>query len=375
MESEISRNRSDVISIKEYLAETVTRIRRQRRSEQLQKLRADEKQRTEDNSFRIKWKESVKEKRNREVIEKVDEVLYDSIIRINAEIVSHKHRNKYDLDSDEECDNNIPIVSFLSRKEDNENQLNKLIGDLIIREHIDRKRDSGEYKISFPSKHSNKQASFEFTSGGEIPASVKYLQRIGAYGLQVREKLDDPCQGQGYSGLHDNSNKLQLGDLLSDLLNIQSMKKDDILNIQRLPSGMMLKVIQDAQHSWFKPFRVERSPSIQVSPSATTVNNYNGAEVPSGGIKKVNHAPKLKNMLMACLVEKIFIVGPDDQQIISFLHDALEKDGKGKTPDRLKGGHIQPTILFSTEDSKDDVDDANYPPEMAMQLPGYCYPR
>lgn len=252
---------SSAVAIKEFLSETVSRIRLKKTAQEREKLKEAEEQRAQDQAFRVKWKESVKQKRNREIVEKVDEALYDSIIRVNSDLWSssksalHRKRRtlrKCKINSEyDECrnvDDNLPIVSFLRKKMENQQNLDNLIGDLIISEHVvDRTRDSGEYKISFTNKHSNKQASFEFTSGGDIPASLKYLQRIGSYGLQVQHKLDEPWQRIEEKALlfnHDNSNKLQLIDLVSDLLNLQSLKKDDILNSQRLPSGMMLKIME-----------------------------------------------------------------------------------------------------------------------------------
>jgi hypothetical protein len=368
-------------AIKEYLSETVNRIRSQKRALELQKLREAEQQRALDQAFRNKWKESVKEKRNRQVVEKIDDELCDLVVRDKG----HRVRRKKGILEEEDLDiENENTLSFLKRKIENQNNLYNLIGDLVVNEHmVDRRRDSGEYKISFPNNMSSKQASFKFTSGGEIPSSIKYLHRIGAFGLKVRDKLDEPWERQDRL-LNDNSNKLQLGEMLSDLLNIQSLKKDDILNVQRLPSGMMLKIIQGAQQSWFKPSRAERSPSIHLTNIQAALRQQSAREEgqplhdPLQPPKKHKKEEKPKNLLLGSLIEKIFIVGPDYREIENFLLDAYStRDNKSKVFEKFKDGSILPSILFQTENPNelDDYDDVSYPPEMVQQLPGYCYPR
>jgi hypothetical protein len=349
--------------ITDFRSKTLTRIVDQRRKAELDEVKHRELQRAEDNAFRVKWKESVKERRNREVMEKVDQNLIKSVV----------------------CAGRRPNVvactktSFLEKKDENENDLYACTSDLILADDLhnfDHQRDSGVFTFSL--NNDSTHASFEFNGGGSISTSIRYLQRIGAYDLKIREKLKKPWINDAESPkfVVDSSNKLQITEMLTELLNLNGRESS---GHRQVPCGFMLQVMQDAQSQAF----IEKSlPSIHMF---SPVTNRPIREEAEHNIVKLRSAttttPKSpsQNQLLSQLVENCFVIGPDDQQILAFLLGVQANSSEnwnvtGRRPSITAAtitqpvrGTVQPSILFQN--------DNDYPPEMMTLLPSYCYPR
>lgn len=352
------------IDLRDFRAKTIARIIDKKREDQLREVKDYESKRAEANAFRTKWKEQVKDKRNKEVVEAVD----DDLIRAAIP----------------DIDNNNSNTAFLEKKLQNEQNLMELISDLHPvedLENFDRKRDSGVFTVSMPDAYSSSsKAAFEFNTGGIIPSSIKFLQKVGAFELQVRDKLNDVVEEENGSAAHI-SNKLQISSLMNDLLNIHSMKNEDMLKFQRPPSGLMLQAIQEAQNSsWLKPFRVERSSSFVSHPYVNGVlrsKSIDPADDPnnspaSPAKQKPKNGKKQQHPLYSSLVENVFLIGPDRASIMSYVESLKSGSNPSESfsPRSLGIGgseSVIPSVLYQS--------DNDYPPEMMTMLPAYCFPR
>lgn len=342
--------------LKEFRTKTISRIIDNKREQTFKRLNEQEEKKRESNAFRTRYKEELRKKRAQEVVEKVDATIIKSIEKrnglISSELFNQKQENLKQLEMylsnlDEEDVDHLGDNSMLTTH-------GLLIDDATSRKSA--KESAAEASSAFMQK----AASFGLPSKDDnIPSKLNQSSR-----LFQTNKLD--LIGMKTSNFLPEKN-LFVSEAVQDLLRVDRLKSDSFKS--RKPRGLMLKLMQEA--------------GIPLS-MASTDGSYGSSNSPlkHGSVSQIAASSSSTESAYATFVDCSYLVGPDKEAIaalsksfaMSNCASEMASVISDRSPDKMskasndsKIHRLEPKILFRS--------DNDFPSEMMMLLPSYCFPR
>jgi hypothetical protein len=346
--------------LKEFRSKTISRIIDNKREQTFKRLNQQEEKKRESNAFRTRYKEELRKKRAQEVVEKVDATIIKSIGKrdglISSELFHHKQENLKQLEM------------YLSNLD--EEDVDHLGDNSLLSTH-------GLMMDDAVSRKSAKESVAE--------ASSTFLQKAATFGLSSKD--DSIFSKMNQSNRLFQSNKLDLmamkannflperfpeknlfvSEAVQDLLRVDRLKSDSFKS--RKPRGLMLKLMQEA--------------GIPLS-IASTDGSYGSSNSPMkhGSTSQIAPSSSSTESAYATFVDCSYLVGPDRESIASLSKSFAMSNSASemasvltdRSPDKLskassdnKIHRLEPKVLFRS--------DNDFPSEMMMLLPSYCFPR
>jgi hypothetical protein len=343
----------DPEKIREFRSATIARIKETKIEAEKKKILEEEEKRKESQAFRIKWREKVKQKRQDDIIEIVDKLTVKDTL---PELQTNMRTSTKQL-------------NFLQEKAANEKSLQCLISDLEghSNDYLALNKDSGAFKLSISE---NKIPSIEFTSGVDRRASVHYLQKLAAFGLQVErriskirdsalvrdavdqanfgEKSQPTASAKGFSVTND----VQLCSLVQDLI------KDGPDSQSHVTSGIMESILNISS-------RKVKSVTEKTLERRNTLTSEMFAQRQVSMFVKMPHtydADEHKGLVSLC--DGYYLIGPDRSVMVDGAKGVMTEKGSTRS---FKPFVVEPQVLSTNFRHE-------LPPEMTELLPAYCFP-
>lgn len=339
--------------LKEFRSKTISRIIDNKREQTFKRLNEEEERKRERNAFRIRYKEELKKKRSQEVVDKVDATIIKSIGKQNGVITSELFQQKQE--------NLKQLEMYLSNLDEDDHD--NLGDNSLLSAHGLLMDDSN-------SRKSNKESLADSSSA--------YLQKAAAFGLHPKEnsilsRMNSSKQGSKldliikHPGFHQETlpeQNLFVSEAVQDLLRVDRLKTDSFKS--RKPRGLMLKLMQEA--------------GIPLS-IASTDGSYGSSNSPLKQQSSVGQANSNAESAFATFVDCCYLVGPDKDSIsalsksfsLSSSANEMASVVTDRSPEKMNKANndkihrLEPKVLFRS--------DNEFPTEMVMLLPSYCFPR
>lgn len=329
--------------LKEFRSKTISRIIDNKREENFRRVNELEEQKKESNAFRIRYKEEIKKKIAQTVVDKVDKSIIKSIENRKGIVTTEFFQQKQEYDKQ--------LQMYLSNLDDDDNY-NAGENDILAQNGILLDESTAISKKSAKANNSCAASSSSLKTGGilsKITQATKNPAKLTLAAMQrSSQKVTDHNQ--------------QVTEALQDLMRVDPPKTDSFKS--RKPRGLMLKLMQEA--------------GIPLSMASTDGSfGSNNTPLKQSTNSPLNATTYPTENAFATFVDCCYLVGPDKESIASLTknfaasHSDMISVISDRSPDKInkvndKVFKLEPKILFRS--------DNEFPAEMMMLLPSYCFP-